>query len=179
MSNRFVSGGTIGAAAEQKEDEDEAKQTTEAARPPPAKGAAEWEAVQQELEADRRRREEARRRAAGGEERTLYDILQANKAAKQAAFEEKHKIKNQFRPLDDDEADFLDERRASGAPPDGPEAEAEAWSVGRKRKRAGAARDKDVRAVRRAASGAEEAEPPPARRASALVDYGSDDGEDE
>lgn len=30
-------------------------------------------------------------------------------AAKQAAFEEQHKLKNQFRPLDDDEVDFLDE----------------------------------------------------------------------
>ena len=33
-------------------------------------------------------------------------------AAKQAAFEEANKIKNQFRPLDDDEIDFLDGVRA-------------------------------------------------------------------
>lgn len=33
-------------------------------------------------------------------------------AAKQAAFEEQNKIRNQFRALDDDEADFLDEVRA-------------------------------------------------------------------
>lgn len=32
-------------------------------------------------------------------------------AAKQAAFEEQNRIKNQFRALDDDEADFLDEVR--------------------------------------------------------------------
>ncbi|PSR92197.1 NEFA-interacting nuclear protein NIP30, partial [Coniella lustricola] len=43
---------------------------------------------------------------------TLYDILQANKAAKQAAFEEASKIKNQFRALDEDEIEFLDEVRA-------------------------------------------------------------------
>ncbi|KAK6958390.1 hypothetical protein Daesc_001189 [Daldinia eschscholtzii] len=56
---------------------------------------AEWEAVQRDLEADRRRREEA--------------------PAKQAAFEEKARLSNQFRALDDDEIDFLegvrDERR--------------------------------------------------------------------
>lgn len=34
-------------------------------------------------------------------------------AAKQAAFEEQNRIKNQFRPLDDDEIDFLDEVRES------------------------------------------------------------------
>lgn len=32
-------------------------------------------------------------------------------AAKQAAFEEQNRIKNQFRPLDDDEVDFLDDVR--------------------------------------------------------------------
>jgi len=36
-------------------------------------------------------------------------VLQANKAAKQAAFEEANRIRNQFRALDDDEIDFLDE----------------------------------------------------------------------
>ena len=35
-------------------------------------------------------------------------MLQANKAAKQAAFEEANKIKNQFRALDDDEIEFLE-----------------------------------------------------------------------
>ncbi|KAI8271642.1 hypothetical protein K4K59_012100 [Colletotrichum sp. SAR11_240] len=72
---------------------------------------AEWEAVQKELDAERKRREEARVKAVEGGERSLYDVLQANKAAKQAAFEEANKIKNQFRPLDDDEIEFLDEVR--------------------------------------------------------------------
>lgn len=72
----------------------------------------EWEAVQRELEADRKRREEARRTAVEGGEKSLFDVLQANKAAKEAAFEEANKIKNQFRALDDDEIDFLDDVRA-------------------------------------------------------------------
>ncbi|OHW93466.1 nefa-interacting nuclear protein [Colletotrichum incanum] len=74
---------------------------------------AEWEIVQRELEAERKRREEARIKSVEGGERSLYDVLQANKAAKQAAFEEANKIKNQFRALDDDEIDFLDEVRES------------------------------------------------------------------
>ncbi|KAI2780613.1 hypothetical protein F4815DRAFT_122817 [Daldinia loculata] len=127
MSSRFVSGGTIAG------DDGEPQQS--ASVPPSSKTQeapetqkwdketinrnAEWEAVQRDLEADRRRREEARRAQVeggpGGENKTLYDILQANKAAKQAAFEEKTRISNQFRALDDDEIDFLegmrDERR--------------------------------------------------------------------
>ncbi|RCI07902.1 hypothetical protein L249_5783 [Ophiocordyceps polyrhachis-furcata BCC 54312] len=111
MASGFVSGGTIGEkAAAAAAAADEADQQ----RPPlTAAGShkAEWEVVQQELAAERKRREEARLKAASGEEKTLYDILQANKAAKQAAFEEKFRLKNQFRALDDDEAEFLDEIR--------------------------------------------------------------------
>lgn len=45
-----------------------------------AKKNTEWEAVQKELEAERRRREEARVKAVeGGGEKSLYDVLQANK----------------------------------------------------------------------------------------------------
>jgi hypothetical protein len=39
----------------------------------------EWEAVRRELDADRRRREDQRKTAERGEEKSLYDILQANK----------------------------------------------------------------------------------------------------
>lgn len=35
--------------------------------------------MQKELDAERKRREEARHKAASGEEKSLYDILQANK----------------------------------------------------------------------------------------------------
>lgn len=74
-----------------------------------SKHQAEWEAVSRSLAAERQQREESRRAAAeGGGEKSLYDILQENKAAKQEAFEEQTRIRNQFRALDDDEIDFLD-----------------------------------------------------------------------
>ncbi|OAA49442.1 NEFA-interacting nuclear protein NIP30 [Metarhizium rileyi] len=153
MSNRFVPGGTINAS-----DDPEVK---EAAPRSLLVKSTEWQAVQQELENDRKRREEQRLKAATGEERSLYDVLQANKAAKQAAFEEQNKIRNQFRALDDDEIDFLDEvvaakrkeeervrretedgvrafrelqRRSSGGEAV-VEGDGEDWGVGRKRKR--------------------------------------------
>ncbi|CAK7213714.1 hypothetical protein SBRCBS47491_001899 [Sporothrix bragantina] len=71
---------------------------------------AEWAAVEKQLEAERQRRAEARKalHSGAGGETSLYDALQANKAAKQAAFEEQHKLKNQFRALDEDEIEFLD-----------------------------------------------------------------------
>ncbi|KAI9883635.1 MAG: hypothetical protein M1823_004600 [Watsoniomyces obsoletus] len=42
------------------------------------------------------------------EGKSLYEILQQNKAAKQEAFEESIRLKNQFRSLDEDEVEFLD-----------------------------------------------------------------------
>ncbi|KAK0722018.1 N-terminal domain of NEFA-interacting nuclear protein NIP30-domain-containing protein [Lasiosphaeria miniovina] len=114
MASRFVSAGAIDAAT---------GEATAAAAPPPASSdntdrkGNEWLEVTKQLEADRRRRDEARQAAATAAgpngERTLFDVLQANKAAKQAAFEEAHRIRNQFRALDDDEIDFLDDVRAS------------------------------------------------------------------
>ncbi|RYP65369.1 hypothetical protein DL769_006327 [Monosporascus sp. CRB-8-3] len=76
--------------------------------------SAEWESAQAALAAERKEREEARRRAVEGDGEkggSLYEILQANKAAKQAAFEEANRLRNQFRALDDDEVEFLDEVR--------------------------------------------------------------------
>ncbi|KJZ76638.1 hypothetical protein HIM_03974 [Hirsutella minnesotensis 3608] len=105
MSSRFVSGGTIAPSGDVSTADDAASQQP----PPPAKKNPEWEAVQQELEAERKRREEARQKAVEGGDTSLYDILQANKAAKQAAFDEKHSLRNQFRALDDDEIAFLDD----------------------------------------------------------------------
>lgn len=75
MSSRFVSGGTISSSGEISK---EAPSAPSAATTQPAK-SKEWEVVQQELEAERKRREEARVKAAAGDERSLYDILQANK----------------------------------------------------------------------------------------------------
>ncbi|KAL4905835.1 hypothetical protein BDW74DRAFT_13345 [Aspergillus multicolor] len=65
----------------------------------------EWLRVQKELEDERRRKAELGKQEGG---KSLYDVLQQNKMAKQEAFEEKIKLKNQFRALDDDEVDFLD-----------------------------------------------------------------------
>ncbi|KAI8215981.1 hypothetical protein K4K54_000378 [Colletotrichum sp. SAR 10_86] len=114
--SRFVSAGAInaetGEAVAVAEGESKAvTSTTGSGDSGQTKKNAEWEAVQKELDAERKRREEARVKAVEGGERSLYDVLQANKAAKQAAFEEANKIKNQFRPLDDDEIEFLDEVR--------------------------------------------------------------------
>ncbi|KAI2629469.1 putative NEFA-interacting nuclear protein NIP30 [Xylaria nigripes] len=99
MASRFVSGGVI---AGDDGDDVKAREHHE-----PARDSAQWEAVQRDLEAGRRAREESRRAAVEGGEKSLFEILQANKAAKQAAFEEQNRLKNQFRALDEDEIDFL------------------------------------------------------------------------
>lgn len=103
------------------------------------------------------------------------------KAAKQAAFEEKTKLSNQFRALDDDEVEFLDDVQRSkrdeearlrreteeglrafreaqkgggSAATEGGEV-VEDWGVGRKRKR----REKEVRGLRRRVSSGAKEEP--------------------
>ncbi|KAH7133601.1 N-terminal domain of NEFA-interacting nuclear protein NIP30-domain-containing protein [Dactylonectria macrodidyma] len=116
MSSRFVSGGTISSSGEVSKETPAVSNSSTADAKPLHAGAKskEWEIVQQELEAERRRREEQRVKAASGEgERSLFEILEANKAAKQAAFEEQSKLRNQFRALDDDEIEFLDDVRAA------------------------------------------------------------------
>ncbi|TGO42991.1 hypothetical protein BHYA_0004g01180 [Botrytis hyacinthi] len=95
MSSGFVSGGTADAPTERSD---------------------EWLAAQQEIEANRRRKAIEARQQDG---KSLFEILEANKgthlggalnkpAAKQDAFEEANKLKNQFRSLDEDEIEFLD-----------------------------------------------------------------------
>ncbi|RDL42285.1 Uncharacterized protein BP5553_02264 [Venustampulla echinocandica] len=84
MSSGFVSGGTADAPIERSD---------------------EWLAAQQEIEANHRRKAEQARQADG---KSLFETLEANKAAKQDAFDEAHRLKNQFRALDEDEAEFLD-----------------------------------------------------------------------
>ncbi|GAW16632.1 hypothetical protein ANO14919_060660 [Xylariales sp. No.14919] len=110
MTSRFVSGGTIAGDDGVTEDRGGAGSAAGTGKEAPSATAVEWEAVQKDLDEERRRRAEARKRdaeAGAGGERSLYEILQANKAAKQAAFEEQNRIRNQFRALDDDEVDFL------------------------------------------------------------------------
>ncbi|KAJ5589217.1 hypothetical protein N7537_011895 [Penicillium hordei] len=65
----------------------------------------EWLRVQQELEEERRRKAEIGKQDDG---KSLFEVLERNKMAKQEAFEEKSRLKNQFRSLDEDEVDFLD-----------------------------------------------------------------------
>lgn len=111
MSSRFVSGGTTDAKTGDIVALDPA---TSADAPTAAGGSSkkseEWAAVQAQLDEERRRRQQQRDAAqtAGAGEKSLFDVLQANKAAKQAAFEEANKLKHQFRALDDDEVEFLD-----------------------------------------------------------------------
>ncbi|KAL4796424.1 N-terminal domain of NEFA-interacting nuclear protein NIP30-domain-containing protein [Aspergillus venezuelensis] len=84
MSSGFVSGGTNDQPFERDD---------------------EWRRAQQELEEERRRKAELGKQDGG---KSLFDVLQQNKMAKQEEFEEKIKLKNQFRSLDEDEVDFLD-----------------------------------------------------------------------
>ncbi|KIW31549.1 uncharacterized protein PV07_03188 [Cladophialophora immunda] len=65
-----------------------------------------WVKAQQQVESTRKPKTvEGGTQEAG---KSLYEVLQANKAAKQEAFEESIRLKNQFRALDDDEVEFLD-----------------------------------------------------------------------
>ncbi|KXL45863.1 hypothetical protein M433DRAFT_43048, partial [Acidomyces richmondensis BFW] len=67
-----------------------------------------WLAAQRKIDATRLSRPS--QPGAGLQEggKSLYETLQANKAAKQEAFEESTRLRNQFRPLDADEIEFLD-----------------------------------------------------------------------
>ncbi|KAJ5158933.1 uncharacterized protein N7500_008584 [Penicillium coprophilum] len=65
----------------------------------------EWLRAEQELEEERRRKAELGKQEGG---KSLFEILERNKMAKQEAFEEKSRLRNQFRSLDEDEVEFLD-----------------------------------------------------------------------
>ncbi|KIX95390.1 uncharacterized protein Z520_08907 [Fonsecaea multimorphosa CBS 102226] len=65
-----------------------------------------WVKAQQQVESTRKPKTVEGGAQEGG--KSLYEVLQANKAAKQEAFEESVRLKNQFRALDDDEVEFLD-----------------------------------------------------------------------
>ncbi|ROW05095.1 hypothetical protein VSDG_00573 [Cytospora chrysosperma] len=117
MSSRFVSSGAIDtktgdAVPVETQPGPSTSSAATTATDNSDKKSEQWAAVQAQLEAERLQRQRAREEAAGLETRSLFDVLQANKAAKQAAFEEANKIKNQFRPLDDDEVEFLEDVRS-------------------------------------------------------------------
>ncbi|TLD34755.1 hypothetical protein E2P81_ATG04920 [Venturia nashicola] len=84
MSSGFVSGGSL----------DE-----------PAKRDDAWRKAQEDLDARRKNKEDANRASNG---KSLFETLQANKVAKEEAFAEANRLKNQFRAIDEDEADFLE-----------------------------------------------------------------------
>ncbi|SPQ20152.1 c4a25b2a-df96-4365-8639-3b801177d029 [Thermothielavioides terrestris] len=111
MSSRFVSAGAIDAATGQATTTITTTTTTNNPPAPLTKKQQEWAAATAQLEADRQRRALQQQQQRGAGEKSLYEVLQANKAAKQAAFEEAHRLRNQFRALDDDEVEFLDEVR--------------------------------------------------------------------
>jgi hypothetical protein len=90
MSSRFVSGGSIDPASGEAlvASSEQAQSLTTGGNTNPRNQAdttitgtnqEQWEAVQRELDEERRRREEKRAMAAAGEEKSLYDVLQANK----------------------------------------------------------------------------------------------------
>nr|POE54907.1 hypothetical protein CFP56_64580 [Quercus suber] len=66
-----------------------------------------WVQAQQQLDAKHLARLDAAKQ--DGASKSLYETLQANKAAKQEAFDEKIKLSNQFQSLNEDEVAFLDE----------------------------------------------------------------------
>ncbi|KAK4226720.1 N-terminal domain of NEFA-interacting nuclear protein NIP30-domain-containing protein [Podospora fimiseda] len=108
--SRFISAGAIDATTGEAITSSSSSVPTSSSTPSTDPKSSAWAAVTAQLETERKQREEARIKAASGQqEKSLYEVLQANKAAKQAAFEEASKLKNQFRALDEDEIEFLDE----------------------------------------------------------------------
>ncbi|KAI0994527.1 hypothetical protein K3495_g13655 [Podosphaera aphanis] len=68
----------------------------------------EWRSARLAISAAAARKTDARARDAASAQPSLYETLEANKIAKQEAFEEAHRLRNQFRALHQDEIDFLD-----------------------------------------------------------------------
>ncbi|KAK5678358.1 hypothetical protein LTS10_009530 [Elasticomyces elasticus] len=72
---------------------------------PPTERDEAWSKAQLQIEATKQQKAIANQQDGG---KSLFDTLQANKAAKQEAFEEAARLSNQFRALDEDEVDFLE-----------------------------------------------------------------------
>ncbi|KAK0365599.1 hypothetical protein LTR02_006367 [Friedmanniomyces endolithicus] len=71
---------------------------------PPTERDEAWSKAQLQIEATKQQKAIASQQGSGP---SLFGTLQANKAAKQEAFEEAARLRNQFRSLDEDEVDFL------------------------------------------------------------------------
>ncbi|KAK3898855.1 N-terminal domain of NEFA-interacting nuclear protein NIP30-domain-containing protein, partial [Staphylotrichum tortipilum] len=108
MSSRFVSAGAIDPSTGEATTTTTAPTDSTSPSTTTAQTAKQlaWTRAAAELEAARLARAAAASNPAP--EKSLYETLQANKAAKQAAFDEAHRLRNQFRALDDDEVDFLE-----------------------------------------------------------------------
>ncbi|KAF2209370.1 hypothetical protein CERZMDRAFT_4148, partial [Cercospora zeae-maydis SCOH1-5] len=72
----------------------------------PTEEGDKWRAAQQAIEATRDKPKTESGQQEGG--KSLYETLQANKAAKQEAFEQSVRLSNQFQSLDEDDVAYLD-----------------------------------------------------------------------
>jgi len=111
MSSRFISAGSIEASKGRSPSNSHIQPVSTSRSEARQK---EWEEAARQLEqsCQQSSRSGIGASAAAEPQRSLYEVLQANKAAKQAAFEEARKLRNQFRALDDDEVEFLEGIRA-------------------------------------------------------------------
>ncbi|KAJ9664241.1 hypothetical protein H2198_000459 [Neophaeococcomyces mojaviensis] len=72
--------------------------------PPPEND--DWAKARKQVDDSKKLKVDASGTQEGG--KSLYEHLQAQKVAKQEAFEEAARVRNQFRPLDDSEVEFLE-----------------------------------------------------------------------
>ncbi|KAI5808901.1 N-terminal domain of NEFA-interacting nuclear protein NIP30-domain-containing protein [Peziza echinospora] len=98
MSSGFVSGGVA----------DFTDSTSAAAPNATPREVDSWTKAEEAVKLARWQQEEKGSAGKEAEEKSLFEILQANKARKQEEFEEKLKFKNQFKPLDEDDVEYLD-----------------------------------------------------------------------
>ncbi|KAF3932238.1 hypothetical protein ABW19_dt0200395 [Dactylella cylindrospora] len=106
MSSGFVSSGQFDAADGSRRDRVDSTSHDSSNE---ATGVDAWAAADAAVKAAREKAN-ASSGLMGSQEggKSLFEVLQANKARKQEAFEEKLKFKNQFRSLDEGEVEFLD-----------------------------------------------------------------------
>ncbi|KAF3930424.1 hypothetical protein ABW20_dc0101411 [Dactylellina cionopaga] len=108
MSSGFVSSGQLDSTTGFTEPRESNTDDVSKSVPEPT-GVDAWSAADAAVKAAKERAA-ANSGLIGSQEdgKSLFEVLQANKARKQEAFEEKLKFKNQFRTLDESEIEFLD-----------------------------------------------------------------------
>ncbi|KAI6792705.1 hypothetical protein KC361_g6565 [Hortaea werneckii] len=103
MSSGFVAAGSG--------DDGSAHNHSSNATPTTTQQDSAWAEAQRKIDATRQHSSLMGSKPKLGEQeggKSLYETLQANKAAKQEAFDEATRFRNQFRSLDEDEVEFLD-----------------------------------------------------------------------